>query len=315
MNLFILMLEIEEIHKSYFQHKVLRDISFSVKAGKIVGLLGPNGAGKTTLIRIINQIIAPDRGFISFNNKLLNLDHLKSIGYLPEERGLYKRMTIESQAYFFGQLRGMDKRAIRFQLNKWLDQFNIQDWRKKRIEELSKGMAQKIQFIFSVLHEPDLLILDEPFSGFDPVNADLIRKELITMKEKGVTILLSTHNMKSVEELCDEVILIDKGEKVLEGSLELIKNQHKKGIYAITFTGNMIAFATALWSGYEIVSKEIIDDNTFRVLLKMRGENELNDLLATLIPNMKIISAYEVLPSMEEIFIELTNIQKEPLNE
>uniref|UniRef100_UPI002617AB7E ABC transporter ATP-binding protein n=1 Tax=Fluviicola sp. TaxID=1917219 RepID=UPI002617AB7E len=193
------MLEIHELTKRYERKAAIDQISFSLKKGEIFGLLGPNGAGKTTLIRIINKIIEPDSGTIRFNGDLLQQKHLAHIGYLPEERGLYKQMTVEAHAHFLGALRGMTKTEINTALDYWLNKFNCADWRKKRIQELSKGMAQKIQFICAVLHEPDLLILDEPFSGFDPVNVELIKAELQEMKLKGKTILISTHNMRSVE--------------------------------------------------------------------------------------------------------------------
>ena len=308
------MLELDGIYKSYYRQRVLEDVSFSIPSGQIVGLLGPNGAGKTTLIRIINQIIEPDKGYISFDGKMMTSEHLKNIGYLPEERGLYKTMTVEAHALFLGQLRGMAKKDVQKQLNFWLEKFGIQSWRKKRIEELSKGMAQKVQFICTVLHDPDLLILDEPFSGFDPINVDLIREELKEFRAKGKTIILSTHNMKSVEEICDRAVLIHEGKKVMEGQIMDVRSEHKEGLYSITFSGNMIAFATALWAGFEIVSKEIHNDTTFTVYLKMRAENEFNDLLSTLIPAVKIISAQEVLPSMEDVFMKKINAGKEVEN-
>jgi len=308
------MLELDGIYKSYYRQRVLENISFSIPAGQIVGLLGPNGAGKTTLIRIINQIIAPDKGYLSFHGKLMTSEHLKNIGYLPEERGLYKTMTVEAHALFLGQLRGIPKADVEKQLNYWLEKFEIESWRKKRIEELSKGMAQKVQFICTVLHDPDLLILDEPFSGFDPINVELIRDELKEFRAKGKTIILSTHNMKSVEEICDQVVLIHEGKKIMEGPIMDVRNAHKEGLFSITFSGNMIAFATALWAGYEIISKEVHNDTTFTVYLKMRSENEFNDLLATLLPAVKIISAQEVLPSMEDVFMKKINEGKEVEN-
>lgn len=305
------MLELDGIYKSYFRQRVLEDVSFSIPAGQIVGLLGPNGAGKTTLIRIINQIIEPDKGHLSFQGKMMTSEHLKQIGYLPEERGLYKTMTVEAHALFLGQLRGIPKKDVEKQLTYWLEKFGIESWRKKRIEELSKGMAQKVQFICTVLHDPDLLILDEPFSGFDPINVELIREELKAFRAKGKTIILSTHNMKSVEEICDRALLIHEGKKIMEGEVMELRNAHKEGLFSITFSGNMIAFATSLWAGYEIISKEVHNDTTFTVHLKMRGENEFNDLLSTVIPAVNIISAQEVLPSMEDVFMKRITAGKE----
>lgn len=309
------MLQLEGIYKSYFKKRILEDVSFNVPKGKITGLLGPNGAGKTTLIRIINQIVSPEKGTVLYDGKRLQQEHLRYIGYLPEERGLYRSMTVEEQAIFLGRLRGMTKEDVKTNLNYWLDRFDIQDWRKKRIEELSKGMAQKVQFLCTVLHDPDVLILDEPFSGFDPINVDLVRNELVALKEQGKTIVLSTHNMKSVEEICDRAVLIHQGKKIMEGDVMQLRSERKEGLYAITFSGNMIAFATALWVGYEIVEKEVLADDVFKVYLKMRGENEFNDLLSTVIPHVKITSAYEVLPSMEHVFMFEINKGKEVSHE
>jgi ABC-2 type transport system ATP-binding protein len=306
------MLDLDGIHKTYNRKKVLEDVSFHVPKGSIVGLLGPNGAGKTTLIRIINRIIEQDRGFVSFKNKMMTEEHLKEIGYLPEERGLYRTMKVQEHAIYLGRLRGMSKRDALQQFNYWIELFDIGDWRNKRIEELSKGMGQKVQFICTVLHQPDFLILDEPFSGFDPINVELIRAELLEMKAKGKTILLSTHNMKSVEEICDRAILIHEGKKVLEGEVWGLRDAHKEGLFAVKFSGNMIAFANALWAGYEIDSKEVHNDNLFTVNLRMRGENNFNDLLGTLIQAVNIVIANEVLPSMEEVFMKnVTTPRKE----
>lgn len=303
------MLELDSIAKSYNREKVLDEVSFVVPEGAITGLLGPNGAGKTTLIRIINRIIEQDKGYISFNKRMMTKENLHQMGYLPEERGLYRTMKVQDHAVFLGRLRGLSKKDALRRFNYWVDKFEIGDWRSKRIEELSKGMAQKVQFICTVLHDPEFLVLDEPFSGFDPINAELIRNEILEMKSKGKTILLSTHNMKSVEELCDKAVLIHHGRKVLEGEIEELRNQHKTGVYSITFSGNMIAFANALWAGYEIESKVVHSDHLFTVQLRMRGENELNDLLNALTPAVKIVGAQEVIPGMEEVFMQ--HIRKE----
>lgn len=309
------MLEVENVNKSYFNKSVLQDVSLAAKSGEVTGLLGPNGAGKTTLIRIINQILSPDNGVVRFNDEILSQKHLKGFGYLPEERGLYQNMTVVDQGIFLGRIKGLTKSEAQRNLNYWLDKLNISDWKNKKIEELSKGMAQKIQLIYTFLHDPKVLILDEPFSGFDPHNIDLMRNELAELKSKKKIIFLSTHNMKSVEEICDNVILIDKGEKVLEGNIEKLKTERKEGLYAIKFKGNMIAFANALWIGYEIIDKKIHADDIFTVTLKMRSEQEFNDLLKTVIPHVKIISALEVLPSMEEIFMKETGQIKEKIDE
>jgi ABC-2 type transport system ATP-binding protein len=263
------------------------------------------------LIRIINKIIEPDYGYIKFNGDVLSQKHLAEIGYLPEERGLYKNMTVENHALFLGQLRGLSKLDVKNKLNYWLEKFNIEDWRKKRIEELSKGMAQKVQFICTVLHEPKLLILDEPFSGFDPINIQLIRQELIEMKAKGKTIVLSSHNMESVEEICDRVALINSSKKIIEGKISTIKEDRKTNEYTVKFRGSMIAFVNALWTGFEITDKEVLGDDTFVVRLKMRGENRFDDLLKVIIGQVQIQAVWEVLPSMQQIFIDLVKNKPE----
>lgn len=299
------MLEIQNISKSFHRKIALDDVSITINKGEIFGMLGPNGAGKTTLIRIINKIIIPDKGSVRFNGDLMSQKHLADIGYLPEERGLYKNMTVESHALFLGQLRGLTKMDVKQKLDYWLEKFKIQNWRDKRIEELSKGMAQKVQFICTVLHEPNLLILDEPFSGFDPINIELIKQELIEMKSKGKTIILSSHNMESVEAICDRVVLIHESKKIIEGKISTLQEDRKKNEYAVKFRGSMIAFVNALWTGFEIIDKDILGDDKFIVRVKMRGENKFDDLLKVLIGQINIEAAWEVLPSMQEIFIDL----------
>lgn len=308
------MLEIQHITKRFNRKAALDDVTLSLRKGEVFGLLGPNGAGKTTLIRIINKIVDADSGTVRFNGDLLQQKHLLQIGYLPEERGLYKNMTVEAHAVFLGRLRGMTKNDVQTALNYWLDRFSIQSWRKKRIDELSKGMAQKVQFICAVLHEPDFLILDEPFSGFDPVNVELIKQEIIEMKAKGKTILISTHNMRSVEEICDRVALIHQSKKIMEGRVSELQEEARSGEYAVKFRGSMIAFVNALWTGFELVDKEILGDDRFVARVKMRGENQFEDLLQTLIGQVKIEAAWEVLPSMQELFIEAVS-EKEQSSE
>ena len=308
------MLEIQHISKSFYRKVALDDVSIHVQKGEILGLLGPNGAGKTTLIRIINRIIEPDKGHIRMNGDLMTQQHLSQIGYLPEERGLYRTMTVEDHALFLGQLRGLSKRDVKTQLEYWLEKFEITDWRKKRIEELSKGMAQKVQFICTVLHEPKLLILDEPLSGFDPVNVELIKQELIEMRAKGKTIILSTHNMKSVEEICDRAVLIHQSKKIMEGRISEIQEERKTGEYSIKFRGSMIAFVNALWTSFELIDKEILGDDKFIARVKMRGDNTFEDLLRALLGQIKIEAAWEVLPSMQDVFIDLVQVKKEVSN-
>ena len=309
------MLEVKNISKSFYRKIALDDVSLNINSGEIFGLLGPNGAGKTTLIRIINRIIEPDKGHVRFQGDLMTARHLEQIGYLPEERGLYRSMTVEDHSLFLGRLRGLSKTDVKRQLEYWLEKFEITDWRKKRIEELSKGMAQKVQFICTVLHEPKLLILDEPFSGFDPINVELIKQELIEMRAKGKTIILSSHNMKSVEEICDRVALIHQAKKIMEGRISELQEEKKSGLYAVKFRGNMIAFVNALWTGFEIEDKDILGDDRFIVRVRMRGDSSFDSLLQVLIGHVRIEAAWEVLPSMQDIFIDLVQEKKEVSHE
>lgn len=304
------MLEVNQISKSFFRKEALQDVSFKVNTGEIYGVLGPNGAGKTTLIRVINRIVTPDSGHIRFEGVLMTEKHLEHIGYLPEERGMYKNMTVQDHAMFLGRLRGLSNTDAKQKVDYWFDKFSINDWRKKRIEELSKGMAQKVQFICAVLHEPKLLILDEPFSGFDPVNAEIIKNELLQMKHNGKTILLSTHNMKSVEEICDKAILINESRKVAEGTISELQSSIKTGLYSVKFRGNMIAFVNALWTGFEVIDKDILGDNRFRVIVKMRGDKKFDDLLRVLIGQVEIEGAEEIIPSMQDVFVDIVSNKK-----
>ena len=299
------ILDIRNISKSFFRKMALDNVSLTVQKGEILGIMGPNGAGKTTLIRIINRIVAADSGSVRFDGDIMTQHDLFHIGYLPEERGLYRSMTVEKHALFLARLRGLSKVDAQTKINYWFDRFQIDPWRKKRIEELSKGMAQKVQFICTVLHEPKLLILDEPFSGFDPMNVELIKQELIEMKAAGKTIMLSTHNMKSVEEICDRAVLINDARKVAEGSVSELRNAQKTGHYSVRFKGNMISFVNALWTGFELVDKRELGDDRYEVVLAMRGESTFDDLLSVLIGQVKIEAAWESLPSMQDVFIEL----------
>ena len=299
------ILDIRNISKSFFRKMALDNVSLTVQKGEILGIMGPNGAGKTTMIRIINRIVAADSGSVRFDGDIMTDRDLFHIGYLPEERGLYRSMTVEKHALFLARLRGLSKVDAQTKINYWFDRFEIDPWRKKRIEELSKGMAQKVQFICTVLHEPKLLILDEPFSGFDPVNVELIKQELIEMKAKGKTIMLSTHNMKSVEEICDRAVLISDSRKIAEGSVSELRDAQKTGHYSIRFKGNMISFVNALWTGFELVDKRTLGDDRYEVVLAMRGESTFDDLLSVLIGQVKIEAAWESLPSMQDVFIKL----------
>ncbi|MGQ9846617.1 MAG: ABC transporter ATP-binding protein [Bacteroidales bacterium] len=301
------LLRIESISKAYASKVALSDVSFEVNEGTILGLLGPNGAGKTTLIRIINQITIPDNGFVFFKDRPIDNNVVISFGYLPEERGLYKKMKVGEQALYLSQLKGMHKKQALIELKKWFEKFNITDWWDKKVEELSKGMQQKVQFIISVLHKPSVIIFDEPFSGFDPINANLIKQELLQMKKEGVTILLSTHNMASVEELCDEIVLINSSKNVLSGKVDKIKQEYKEHLYEVVFSGFVNVVEMANRYQYEIVSNEPLG-NGIRVVLKLLDKTvTTNVLLQALMQVGNIASFKELLPSMDEIFIKVVN--------
>lgn len=298
----MLQLRTENLTKRYQQHTALQDVSIDVPQGSVFGLLGPNGAGKTSLIRIINQITAPDGGHVWFDGKKLHPDHTSRIGYLPEERGLYRKMKVGEQSLYLARLKGMSKQEAMKKLKFWFEKFEIQTWWDKKVEELSKGMAQKIQFVTTVLHEPDLLILDEPFTGFDPINANLIKDELLRLNKAGTTIILSTHRMESVEELCSHIALINKARKVLDGPVSEIRNEFRNETFEIEYSGNAIAFANSLWTGFEIISNEPWHGNN-KAVVKLLNGNSTNQLLTSLLPNCNIFGFKEVIPSMNDIFI------------
>ncbi len=298
------MLRIENIVKQYANHRALDDVSLSTQKGEIFGLLGPNGAGKTSLIRIINQITAPDSGTVLIENKPIQREDITKIGYLPEERGLYKKMKVGEQALYFARLKGMSKNEAKIKLKEWFERFEISQWYDKKIEELSKGMAQKIQFISTVLHNPPLLILDEPFSGFDPINTELVKAEILRLKANGTSIMLSTHNMNSVEEICDSIVLLNQSKVILNGTLSEVKNKFKSNIYEVKFKGVMMAFANALWAGFALIDKIQIDDNTAIAHVQLKNDNGVNDLLKAVMPAVEIISIKEIEPTMNDIFIK-----------
>ena len=278
-------LEINHVSKTDGTKKVLNDISIKVPEKSIYGLLGPNGAGKTTLIRILNQITMPDSGQVLLNGKPLQPSDIANIGYLPEERGLYKKMKVGEQAIYLAQLKGMDKREADKKLRHWFMKFGIAGWWDKKVEELSKGMQQKVQFIVTIIHEPKLLIFDEPFSGFDPINVNLLKNEILELRDKGATILFSTHNMASVEELCDNIMLINKGEKILEGSVHDIKQQYKNHTYDVVYKPN---------------------DGGEETHLTVSSTNP-NELISDIISKGELVSFNEILPSMNDIFINLVS--------
>lgn len=302
------ILNANNIVKRYSAYTALDNVSINVPKGCIFGLLGPNGAGKTSLIRIINQITGPDEGEVLFAGEKLRPEHTEMIGYLPEERGLYKKMEVGEQAMYLAQLKGMSKKDARARLDHWFKKFEIQGWWKKKIEELSKGMQQKVQFIVTVLHEPKLLILDEPFSGFDPINAQLIKDEILQLRANGATVIFSTHNMGSVEELCDHIALIDRSKKILDGSVKDIRKAYRTNTYEISFAGNMMGFTNAMWNGAELLdTKEDGELRTARV--KLIGNNTPNHLLQAILPVAEIHGLKEIIPSMNDIFIRTVNRQ------
>lgn len=292
------------IVKEYAGHVALSSVSISVKEASVFGLLGPNGAGKTTLIRIINQITAPDSGELFFDGRPMKADDIYQIGYLPEERGLYKKMKVGEQALYLAQLKGMSKKDALKSLKYWFEKFEIQAWWGKKVEELSKGMAQKVQFITTVIHQPKLLIFDEPFSGFDPINANLLKNEILELKKNGTTIIFSTHNMSSVEEICDHIALINQSKKILDGQIDEVKDRFKSNTFEITYKGESPNLEIKLGSHFDILEH---DTNSHLKQLKIRflNGNSNNDLLKMLMNQFEIVSFKETIPSMNDVFIRV----------
>tara|TARA_B100001758_G_C18403266_1_gene610367 strand:+ start:709 stop:1635 length:927 start_codon:yes stop_codon:yes gene_type:complete len=299
------ILTIDSVSKHYGNFTALNDVSINIPEGSIFGLLGPNGAGKTTLIRIINQITQPDSGKVFFNNSELKPSHIKNIGYLPEERGLYPKMKIGEQAIYLAQLKGLDRSVAKSELNKWFEKFEISDWWDKKVTELSKGMAQKVQFIVTVLHKPKLLIFDEPFSGFDPINANLIKDEILELRKQGATVIFSTHRMESVEELCEDIALINKSNKILDGKLDNIKAKFKSNTFEIAVnTSNVDHLKNQLNTLYNTSTPtfKTLGDN-LRLNINLKPTQKSNELLKILNDNGEVIHFKEVIPSASEIFI------------
>jgi ABC-2 type transport system ATP-binding protein len=294
------MLKVSHIVKEYAKHRALDDVSLEVETGTIFGLLGPNGAGKTSLIRIINQITGPDEGEIFFNGEKLNQSHINKIGYLPEERGLYKKMEIGEQMLYLAQLKGLSRAEAAKRIKFWFEKMGMQDWWKKKVEDLSKGMQQKVQFVATVLHEPELIILDEPFSGFDPVNAEIIKDEILELNKKGSTIIFSTHRMESVELLCNHIALLNKSHKILDGSVKSIKNAYRNNTFYLETTK---AFDTANVKTFELLTTEKTDEGE-KLKIKLKDGFSTNDVLSELIPLTQINYMEEVIPTINEIFIE-----------
>lgn len=311
-----MLLEIKNVVKDYASHRALDHVSLNIPRGKIFGLLGPNGAGKTSLIRIINQITGPDSGEIIFDGEPLAPKHIGRIGYLPEERGLYKKMKIGEQMLYLAQLKGLNKKEATDRINYWFEKLDILSWWDKRVEDLSKGMQQKVQFIATVLHQPDLIILDEPFSGFDPVNANLIKDEIIELNKKGATIIFSTHRMESVEELCDHIALINRSKKILDGNIKDIKNKYKNQTYKIELQSLADEKLIHIENLYELKCLEQIENKT-NIIIKINKDISINQVLQSLLPLAEIHQVLEIVPSINDIFIEqvtLSNNSKKEID-
>ena len=304
------MLEVRNVTKRYSAHLALDRVSLHVPKGQIFGLLGPNGAGKTTLIRIINRITAPDSGEVFFDGHLSRPEDVARIGYLLEERGLYKKMKVGDEALYLAQLKGLSAREARTRLQEWFERFDILSWWNRRVEELSKGMQQKLQFIITVVHRPDLLIFDEPFSGFDPVNAELLKQEILALKEQGHTIIFSTHNMASVEELCDHIALINHAEVVLSGRVRDVREQFKDNRYrvAIQRPAEEVSPINTLFQ----VEEQVVEGDVCRLVLQKNPSVRNAELLSALASHYEILSFEEIIPSMHEIFIRTVSSEHKP---
>ena len=294
------MLSVRNIVKQYATHRALDNVSLEVEKGKIFGLLGPNGAGKTSLIRIITQITAPDSGEVFFNGERLNTNHISQIGYLPEERGLYKKMEIGEQVLYLSKLKGLNSAEATKRIKYWFEKLEMKDWWNKKVEDLSKGMQQKVQFVATVLHQPELIILDEPFSGFDPVNADIIKNEILELNKNGATFIFSTHRMESVEELCDNIALINRSHKILDGAVDDIKASYRSNTYWIEYEGDYSATSNDI---YSVLQSEEVKGHQV-VKLKLNENRTANEALAQLLPLVNIHRLDEVIPTMNDIFIE-----------
>ena len=303
------LLTVEHVTKQYAAHTALNDVSLAIPEGSVYGLLGPNGAGKTTLIRIINRITAPDSGRVLFDGHEIAPEDVYRIGYLPEERGLYKKMKVGEQALFFARLKGLSRRDATQRLKKWFEKFGIQSWWDKKVEELSKGMAQKVQFIVTVLHEPRLLIFDEPFSGFDPINANLLKEEILALRDKGATVIFSTHNMSSVEEICDHITLINKSRNILSGRVDDIRRRHGANIFEVAYRGDEAALRRAVAGRCEIL-EGAAEESVYRTLkLHVASDDKVRAVIAAVNEAVELRSFREIIPSMNDIFIRAVNGQ------
>ncbi len=294
------ILELNNVLKTYENHTAVDGVSFNVPKGRIFGLLGPNGAGKTSLIRIITTITRADGGTVMLNGEPLGSEHPSQIGYMPEERGLYKKMKVGDHLIYLARLKGMSAKEARQEIDYWLDKFDIQDWWDKKVEELSKGMQQKIQFISTVIHKPDLLILDEPFSGLDPINTNLIKDEIYQLNQRGISIIFSTHRMEQVEEICEEIVLINKGKNILSGSVKDVKNRFKENLFEVKFEGELPGGIESQFN--------VIKANDHSITIKISEGEDSNEVLQYLVKNnIHVISFKEILPTLNEIFIKQVN--------
>jgi ABC-2 type transport system ATP-binding protein len=298
-----MLLEINHVTKDYANHRALDDVSIQIPKGKIFGLLGPNGAGKTSLIRIINQITAPDSGEILFNGEALGPQHIAQIGYLPEERGLYKKMKIGDQMLYLAQLKGLSKREALARIRDWCQRLDITSWLDKKIEDLSKGMQQKVQFVATVIHQPQLIILDEPFSGFDPVNANIIKEQILRLNQEGATIIFSTHRMETVEELCDNIALINRSKKILDGFVQAIKKEYRNQTYRLEYTASEDNFLLSDDTLFEVITSTKYE-KTYITTIQLNNNTHINDVLMRFIPQIQLNQLIEIVPSMADIFIQ-----------
>ena len=293
------LVKINGVSKSYGDHQALDNIDFGIPENSVFGLLGPNGAGKTTLIRIITQIIMPDSGQVLIKDVPMLAEDVRKIGYLPEERGLYKKMKVSDQLIFLARLKGMSRPDAVASIKHWMEKLDIMAWHNKNVEDLSKGMQQKIQFIATVVHNPSLIILDEPFSGFDPVNANLIKDEILELKEKGATIIFSTHRMESVEELCDQITLIHHSKILINGAKKDIKNKYRNNTFITEYIGDIPISD----NGFEVLHTKSLDDDIVRSEVKIAENHSVNDLVDFITSKTKIVSINEKIPSINDIFI------------
>ncbi len=298
------ILQVENVTKRYSEHTALDNLSLTVPEGSIYGLLGPNGAGKSTLIRVINRITLPDAGRVLFQGKPITDEDIYSIGYLPEERGLYKKMKVGEQAIFFARLKGLSRREAIARLKVWFVRFGIEDWWNRKVEDLSKGMAQKVQFITTVLHEPRLLIFDEPFSGFDPINANILKQEILRLRDNGATVIFSTHNMASVEEICDHITLINKSHNILSGSTDEVRRRFGENLFEVVYNGEAESLCDALTPYAEVIEQTPATDSApCQMRIRLREGISLRESIAAANSAVELRSFREVIPSMNDIFI------------